>query len=523
MKEPFEGIKKDAEARVLGTNDGNRDFSLFLDHKVMEKGDAIDIVTERIKFDRPTYVVFVDDEPGRNFGHRCHYLLYDAKKGEFIRKVPAKFPYFLAKTPETLEMFRSSQATERYKRKKKIRVKLDPARLSAYRKLAPFPLKFSIRGTRYAILYSGASNGRHVNDLEFLYRTLVDVYGYDTADIYVLNYDGTVNYNRDVWSNGWTEPPASSGFGPDGSAWRMVVNGQGNRAGFQNVINDLKTRIRPWDCLLIHTNNHGWYDAGGGFMSAYGGKYYASDFAADLADLPGLKNLLVFMEQCASGSFAVPVLNDSPADNTVFQAAVPGDESSAGGWPFDPWAEMWISAMAGVRGDGSPLAVAADDNLDTLISAWEAYDFALSIDNPVMSESSAGLSHNIYLCRCRTTLKPFKEWKEVKEWKEIKEAKEHLEPKQVLEPKQALEPKLVFEPKQAFEPKQVMEPKQAMEPKRSFEGPDLPAFFEDYRSQYAELDERMETLEAVVNKLTPFIRSEERPELKPTSRGKGKK
>jgi Cu2+-exporting ATPase len=38
-----------------------------------------------------------------------------------------------------------------------------------------------------------------------------------------------------------------------------------------------------------------------------------------------------------------------------------------------------------------------DDNLDTLISTSEAYDYALSIDNPVMSESSSNLSKNVFL------------------------------------------------------------------------------------------------------------------------------
>ena len=38
-------------------------------------------------------------------------------------------------------------------------------------------------------------------------------------------------------------------------------------------------------------------------------------------------------------------------------------------------------------------------------SASEAYDYALSIDNPVMSESSPNLSKNIFLSRCVTMLK----------------------------------------------------------------------------------------------------------------------
>jgi hypothetical protein len=482
--EILERIKKAAQEKVLSNNDGNKDFSLFIDRRVMKKGELLNIVTEQIKFDQPTTVVFVDDEPGKNFGHRCHYLLYNADSGEFIRKVPANFPYFMHKTPETLEMVSASKTTEKFARKKKSRIRLDFAKLSSYTKIAPFPLKYWVRGRRYAILYSGASNGRHVNDLEFLYRTLIDVYGYDPADIYVLNYDGTVNYTPAVWSPTASEPPVSHGFGPDGSAYRLVVNDQGNRTGFQNIINDLKTRIGPYDCLLIHTNNHGWYDNNGGFMSAYGGKYYATDFASDLAQLPHFKTLLVVMEQCASGSFATPVMDKSPAANTVFQSAVPGDESSAGGWPFDPWAEMWISAMAGVRGDGSALAISPDDDLNSLVSAWEAYDYALAIDNPRMSESSLNLSRNVYLCRCKTTFKLRKEWKV---WGEYKVA---------------------------MEPKLAMEPKMAMEPKQGFEGLEYERPIEEMRSEFEELDQRIERLEKAVNKVTPFINKERRPQTR---------
>ncbi len=519
MKKIIEKIKKEAMERVMSNNDGNPDFILYIDHQVRGKGESLDIVTDKLRFKKPTYVLFVDDEPGKNFGHRCHYLLFDAKSGEFEKKVRANFPYFLDKTPETLEVAHSCPEVERFARKKKLRIKLDPAKLSAYRKLAPFPLKFWIKGRRYAILFSGSSNGRHVNDMEFMYRTLVDVYGYDSQDIFVLNYDGTINYNRAVWSSGWTEPPATSGFGPDGSAWRMSADsrivGPGTRAGFQGVINSIKSHIRPWDCLLIHTNNHGWYDSSGGFLSAYvGGRFYASDLSSDLSTLPSFKTLLVVMEQCASGSFGSPIMAHTPAKRTVFQAAVPGNQSSAGGWPFDPWAEMWISAMAGVRGDGTALVVSPDDNLDSLISSWEAYDYAIAIDNPVMSESSPGLSRNVYLCRCRTTLKPVKEWKEHKEIKEPKEVKELKEPKEHFEPKQ------IFEPKMLKEPKQIVEGKEFAETKEVAETPEIPGLFEQYRSQYEELDERMERMEEILQDIKPFIGSEKRPELRPGKRGK---
>jgi hypothetical protein len=192
------------------------------------------------------------------------------------------------------------------------------------------------------------------------------------------------------------------------------------------------------------------------------------------------------MEQCASGSFASPVLNNSTATDTVFQSAVPGNISSWGGWPFDYWAELWISAMAGVHGDGSTLAVSPDDDLNSLISAAEAYDYALSADSPVMSESSPGLAANVYLCRCRTTAKRPKEWKTVLEHKEL-------------------------------------EPKLALEPKTALEGPLHEVPFEEFREVYSEVDERMGRLEEAVGKLKPFVESEQRPDAKPKVKSLRKK
>ena len=45
---------------------------------------------------------------------------------------------------------------------------------------------------RHAILFSGMSFKRHVNGLEFCYRTLVDQLGFATDAIHVLNYDGSL-------------------------------------------------------------------------------------------------------------------------------------------------------------------------------------------------------------------------------------------------------------------------------------------------------------------------------------------
>lgn len=511
MSELFDRIKKDAETRILNQNDGNKDFLMYLDHAVFKKGDIINIISSEIKVEQNTYVIFVDDEPGKNFAHRCHYLLYDAEKGNFIKMVNAEFPYFLKKSPGTLELFRTCKTIEGYKRKKRMRIPLEPGKLSAYQKLAPLPL---VSGRRYAILFSGASNGRHVNDMEFLYRTLIDVYGFNSTDIYILNYNGTLNYNTQPW-----ETPAADGFGADGTPFRLVVNGAGNRDDFQDVIADIATRIKPQDLLFIHTNNHGGWDVARneGYLVTLGNGYYTSDFGTDIATLPPFKTLLVNMEQCHSGAFSQSVLNNSNASNTVFQAAVPWDESSAGGWPFDPWAEMWISAMSGVRGDGSALAVSPDDNLNDRISAWEAYDYALHIDNPVMSESSVDISKNVYLSK--TTIKLFKESKEIKEIKEIKEFKEPKEIKEFKESKEVKEFKEPKEIKEIKEPKEIYEGKhikEFAEPKEIREGYEKITDTTDpvtRPKEWSEVIERIDRLEKSLSTIKPFIKSEERPNL----------
>jgi hypothetical protein len=138
MQDLTDRIKRDSEERVLRNNDGNPDFLLYLDNRVFQKGEAIDCVNTRIEIDQPTLAVFVDDEPGKNFGHRCHYLLYNAETGEFVRKISAQFPHFFRETPDTLDLFRASPSSHPLYRKKKIRTRLDVGRLSAYRRLSVF-------------------------------------------------------------------------------------------------------------------------------------------------------------------------------------------------------------------------------------------------------------------------------------------------------------------------------------------------------------------------------------------------
>ena len=228
------------------------------------------------------------------------------------------------------------------------------------------------------------------------------------------------------------------------------------------------------------------------------------------------------MEQCSAGSFIQPIMNNSPADNTVVQTAVPAKESSAGGWFFDPWIELWISAMAGVRGDGTALAVSADDNLDSKISAFEAYDYALGQDNPQMDETSTDYSKNVFLTSCTSWVKkPYKVFKEyTKEFhkEQLKDYhKDHLKdgiPDWEKRDKDFVKEQvkeMVKDRKEIYEGKALA--RDDFEKMQDIAGEHLlpdPIGPEVIRG----LEGRIISLERSINKITPFIKSNLRPDIK---------
>lgn len=337
--------------------------NLYLDLKVREPGEMLGPEFQRIEVARPSVLVFADDDPMANFGHDCRYLLYDPKTGERHSEIPARFPPWLKKPPETLRAFHEP-----------VRLQPNPD-LFRVRPILRCPVIFP-DGTRYAILYSGMSNMRHLNDLEFCYRMLIDRYGFNAKHIYVLNYDGSLN----------TQDGAANKWPGDNTAYRIKVTGEGNKAGFQSAVNDLKSKLKSSDLLFIHTNNHGDNFGAGSFLCEYPnwGTYTATDFCADLGGLPQYRSLVVLMEQCNAGGFNAPVLAASTAAHSSIASAAIATQSSYaspdGNW--DSFARDWIAAEIGHDAYGAPLASNPDSNSDNVIEAKEAYGYALSVQNP---------------------------------------------------------------------------------------------------------------------------------------------
>jgi hypothetical protein len=366
----FPRVRDDAVRRLSWTN--ARKSNLYIQREVLKRGTDLRAYQQRIPVRQNTVMVFADDAPLLNWGHACRYILYDAETAQPYDEVQAQFPPYLTNVPESFQLFHEP-------------VPRLAERLWYIRPWLRCPIRVP-RGQRYAVLFSGSSNNRHTNDLEFLYRTLRDIYGFADDHIYCLNYDGTINYS------GSPQPVAN--WPGDNTPYRMPVQGSGTKADLDTALDDLKTRLKADDLLLIHTNNHGGWDGWGkSYLVTYSGPaYYANDFANKLATLPKFRHLMVMMEQCHAGGFNAPILAKSTATYTSVSSACIESKNSIGGPQYDPFARDWIAAMTGHTPNGGALASNPDTDFNGKVEAKEAHDYADSVhdpyDSPFYSESN---------------------------------------------------------------------------------------------------------------------------------------
>ncbi len=364
-------IQNDAARRL--PNSRRISTNLYIQDEVIKRRTTIKAHRQKISVPKNSVMVFADDEPEYNWAHDCRYLLYGVANGDYYNEVASRFPPYLAKPPDTFNAFHQPVVVT------PIEKKIWPLR-------PPFRLPFiRRRGRRYAVLFSGASNNRHVNDLEFLYRTLVDIYYFAEDDVYVLNFDGSVNYNA-------PPQPVETWPGND-TAYRMNVRGNGTKSDLDDVLDELKGKIKKEDLLLIHTNNHGGHDGSSSYLCTYSDEDYpAPDFAEKLAEFPKFKDLIVMMEQCHSGGFNKYIAEKSTADRTSVASACLEHRSSIGGPDFDPFARDWIAAITCCDPYGVELSSSPDTSGDNKVSAIEAFNYADSIhhsyDTPLFTEAS---------------------------------------------------------------------------------------------------------------------------------------
>ncbi len=402
-------VKQEALKRAKDLN-LERSANLYIHDEVLPAGDRHGAAALGLPIERDSALVFVDLAPTHNWAHPCEYHLHDAQTSELYQVAKASLPpSILTPDREAVTAFHSPvRMIDTRERRATWRRRIPP--------ITNAPSAFP--GERYAILFTGKAENRHTNDMEFLYRTLIDVYGFDAANIQVCNHDGTLNYFLGP-STSQTVGENLGNWPGNSTAYRMVVNHAGTRAGMQAAFNAIAAQIRPEDLLFIHTNNHGGgvgdhgRDADGLFdladfclyayhaQGSYWIPYYVNDFITDMGVLPQCEVLMVMMEQCRSGGFINPIVNHSPADWTHVATAVEADDYSDGGLNFDPFAEDWIAAMNGQYPDGTGLHRVVDANGDARISAVEAFNYAdaevTGGDTPDSSDKPTGYGAYMFL------------------------------------------------------------------------------------------------------------------------------
>jgi hypothetical protein len=370
MPERAEGLPLDiirSRARIYVAARGEVGTNLYIHDAIYREGEVIQPERVDAVIPRDSVIVFADDAPLKNWGHACRYLLHDPESGELTGVIQALLP----PTLDFGEQFVAFHTPVRHP---------PPSVIEQWPILTlPEWVFFDSADRWHAILYAGASMNRHVNDIEFLYRTLVHTYLVPRENITVLSYDGTLAYNNANWERytGVIEP-----WPGNNTPYQITIDGPGTRAELLAAIAAAGERLGPNDNLLLHTNNHGnrVADTASTIISYEAPDITERDLEDAVAALPAFNCLMVMMEQCYSGGFIQPIMNASPARCTSVAAAVDATTSSDGGPYFDPFALAWINAIAGAYPDGSALSPSPSTNPRGVVTAQDAFDYALKTD-----------------------------------------------------------------------------------------------------------------------------------------------
>jgi len=366
--------------------------NLYLDHDPLPAGSTIGPKPESYTVDRHSWLVFADHHPRTAFGHNCSYYLHDARTGELYRRIAAQFPPYPHRDIHQLQRFHEP---------------VPPIRsLPLPRRPWPgfeVPMQVSSGGApagkRYAILFAGQCDRFHANDLELSYRALLDVFGFDPANVIVLLHNGTKTGTPFLDDDGVTLRQWPGKWPDNNKGFRMQLTGSGTREAFNTALTNL--HLTANDLLFIHTAGHGDSTFRGQCMRLRpdGSDLYFSDqMQNDLVTQLGgtCRSLLVFMNQCYSGGFstAIKAVGTAKSTQTFFAAACAADDW-AHATDDENWSEFalnWYEAEMQHHIDPAPYMPGTDDDGDGKVEASEAYDYCVfmnsvskGFDSPVLT------------------------------------------------------------------------------------------------------------------------------------------
>ena len=233
---------------------------------------------------------------------------------------------------------------------------------------------------KYAVIIAGyGGDPPHVPTMSFMYKTLVNKYGYQEKDIFVLwNFGQALNLDND---------PQSETYGPASRAAIFAV--------FDTL--DLNRDVNGDDMVFVFCDDHGTQDANNQeselCLNTYGVTFEASEMDSVFTNLnegdlitDNWPKLGAMFSQCYSGGFVDAMSRAKRAACSATTAKQQSWAMSGGVRPSAQWPSMnycafayhWICAMNGADPEGN--AVNADANGDGKVTFKEAFDYAKKND-----------------------------------------------------------------------------------------------------------------------------------------------
>ncbi len=329
--------------------------------------------------DTPGYFVFVDDYPAANWEHaaRAFFVADDGRITTWDVSTP---PRYLQDDLVELTDGRIYDGLDHAEYHIPTMDEVQPAR--AYLDTI-IPQPGDRAGNRYALMMSGGYNQsnnhiRYWNDMAYMYWTLINVYGYDENDIFVLMSDGD-NPAVDR-SDGQSSPLDLDNDGDDD------YHDPCTRTYVFQYMNDLEALLTASDSLFIFTTDHGGGASDNVYLNLWAGEVLNDDEFADELDDISFSQCIITMEQCFSGGF-IDDIQAAGTENVVISTAANGNEYSWAMPPYyyyDTYVYFWT---AGVNGEfpGWPVDMGggtadADSDDDGIVTAHEGYVYAEAED-----------------------------------------------------------------------------------------------------------------------------------------------
>lgn len=208
---------------------------------------------------------------------------------------------------------------------------------------------------KYALLVAGRSELRHLNDLEYSYRTLTSKCNIPPQNIFVLYYNGAMHFDLMDFKYLHSAPL----YYQDNTRLTIDIRGEATQQTLKHTFSKLGLMLSSEDMLYVMTSGHGSCrelhlskdveqpNAESELSCALKHPAIGAElFGHLLGQLPSYRSLVVVMGQCYSGGFQDSVMTNSTATTTLFSAACESDKESAGDEHFTPFLHYWMTSHA---------------------------------------------------------------------------------------------------------------------------------------------------------------------------------